>query len=230
MEVLFDDVSINTKFNISLAERPVISAAEREYESIKVPGRDGSLTRELGYKSKLIPLRFNYIHKNNAEKTFRDIANWLTNKKKIAFSNDLSVYRLISQINIQDAKNDIKEHVDFIVEVETEPFWYEDAGVQTIASTSAITINNPSAIETGVVMTVYGTGICRVRVNDNQMVFTDVQDFVIVDGLRGLAHRNGVSQDNKMSGYYPILKSGNNEIQISGATEKVEIEKRWSWR
>ena len=229
MEVLFDDVSINAKFNISLAERPVISAAEREYESIRVPGRDGSLTRELGYKSKLIPLRFNYIHKNNVEKTFRDITNWLTNKKKIAFSNDLSVYRLISQINIQDAKNDIKEHVDFIVEVETEPFWYENAGTQTLSSGST-TIVNPSVIETGVIIKVYGTGTCRVTVNDNPMIFTDVQDFVVVDGRRGLAHRNGVSQDNKMSGHYPIFKSGNNEIQISGATEKVEIEKRWSWR
>ena len=229
MEVLFDNVSINEQFDISLAERPVIPAAEMEYETISIPGRDGSLTRELGYKSKLIPLRFNYIHKNNVEKTFRDITNWLTNKKKIAFSNDLSVYRLISQINIQDAKNDIKEHVDFIVEVETEPFWYEDAGTQTLSSGST-TIVNPSVIDTGVIIKVYGTGTCRVTINDNHMIFTDVQDFVFVDGRRGLAHRNGVSQDNKMSGQYPVLKSGNNTVAVSGATTKIEIEKRWSWR
>lgn len=230
MEVLFDNQSIDDEFNIFLAERPVIPAAEMEYETISVPGRDGSLTRELGYKSKPFSLRFNYLHKEDVKQTFRSIVNWLTGKQTVRFSDDLTVNRVITKLVVKDARNDIKEYADFIVELETEPFWYENTGVQTITSTSVVTINNPSVIETGVVMTVYGTGTCRVRVNDNQMVFTDVQDFIIVDGLRGLAHRYGASQDNNMSGQYPIFKSGNNEIQISGATEKVEIEKRWSWR
>lgn len=229
VEVLFDNQSINSQFNLSLAERPLIPAAEMEYDSISVPGRDGKLTRELGYKAKPFPLRFNFIHKENVKQTFREITNWLTNKKTIKLSDDLGVYRIITQLNVQDATNDLKEYADFIVNLETEPFWYENAGVQTITSGTA-TIVNPSVIETGVVMTVYGTGICRVRVNDNQMVFTDVQDFVIVDGIRRIAHKYDASQDNKMSGQYPMFLPGNNEIEVSGATTKVEFEKRWSWR
>lgn len=228
MDILFDGVSINKEFDITLAERPVIPVAEREYESIHVPGRDGSLTRELGYKSTSFPLRFNFLKKDGVKQTFREISNWLTNKKILSFSDDLSVYRIITQINVNDAKNDIKEYADFVINLETEPFWYEDGGTQTI--TSNTTIINPTAVEVGVVMTIYGTGTCRVTVNDNLMIFTDVQGSVIVDGFRGLAHRNGVSQDNKMNGEYPKLKAGNNTIALSGATTKVEIEKRWSWR
>uniref|UniRef100_UPI0035A0A7A2 distal tail protein Dit n=1 Tax=Jeotgalibaca porci TaxID=1868793 RepID=UPI0035A0A7A2 len=229
IEVLFDNQNINSRFDIFLAERPVIPSAEMAYETITVPGRDGALTREIGYKTKPISLRFNYIHKENVKKTFRDITNWLTNKKTIRLTDDLIGYRVITQLNIKDATNDLKGYADFVINLETEPFWYENAGVETITS-GTTTIANPSVIETGVVMTVYGTGTCRVRVNDNQMVFMDVQDFVIVDGLRGIAHKHDASQDNKMSGRYPVFLPGNNEIEVGGAITRVEIEKRWSWR
>ena len=230
MDVLFDNESINRKFNIYLAERPVVSIAELDYEEIAVPGRDGSLTRELGYSNKPIPLRFNFIHKTNVKQTIREIASWLTGKKIVAFSDDLSVYRIISQIKISDATNDIKEYADFTVTLETEPFWYEDVGTQTLLNGTTTTVNNPSSVEVGVVMKVSGTGKCNVRINGKLMILTDVQDFVIVDGIRGVAHRYNISQDNKMQGEYPKLEAGNNTIVVSGGATKVELEKRWSWR
>lgn len=226
MDVLFDEVSINQQFNIRLAERPVIPVAEMEYETIQVPGRNGSLTRELGYRSKPFALRFNYIDTDGAKPKYRDIVDWLTGRRTLRFSDDWEFYRVIQQMNPQDATNDIKEYADFVIQMETEPFWYKDFDIETVTGTSILT--NPTKIETEAKMTVYGDGICRVRVNDNQMVFTDVQDHVTVD--RGTSHRNRISQDNKMSGQYPIFLPGNNEIEIEGATDRVEIDVRWCWR
>ncbi|MFC6464948.1 distal tail protein Dit [Marinilactibacillus sp. GCM10026970] len=226
IDVLFDEESINKKFNIRLAERPVVPVAEMEYESIEVPGRHGSLTRKIGYRSKPFSLKFNYIDINGAKPKYRDIVNWLTNKRKIHFSDDKDYYRVIQQMNPVDAENDIREYADFVVEMITEPFWYKDHGIQLI--TQKTTLQNPSVIETSLKLTVYGDGICRVRVNDNQMVFTDVQGHITID--RGTAHRNGINQDNKMSGHYPIFLPGNNEIEIGGSTRKVDIEVRWCWR
>lgn len=226
VDVLFDEVSINQQFNIRLAERPVVPVAEMEYETIQVPGRSGSLTRELGYRSKPFALRFNYIDKEGAKPKYRDIVNWLTGRRRVRFSDDLDYYRVIQQINPQDATNDIKEYADFVIQMETEPFWYKDFDTEIVTGTS--TLINPTKIEIKAMMTVFGNGVCRVRVNDNQMVFNDVQGHLTLE--KGTAHRNRVSQDNKMSGQYPVFLPGNNEIEISGATNRVEIDVRWCWR
>lgn len=225
-EVLFDEESINQIFNIYLAERPIIPAAELEYDSIQVPGRNSTLTRELGYLPKTFELRFNFIEPDGVKQKYREIVDWLTNRRILRFSDDSGFYRIIKQMNPQDAQNDIAEYADFIIEMETEPFWYQDAGIQVI--TEKTTVTNPSKIETQLKMTIKGQGICRVRVNDNQMIFTDVQEYVTVD--RGTVHRNGISQNNKMSGRYPIFLPDANEIEIDEATESVELELRWCWR
>lgn len=227
LKVYFDNESINDQFNITLAERPVIPVAEQEYETIQVPGRvEGSLTRKLGYYSKPFYLRFNYIDSDGAKPKYRDIVDWLTGRRLLHFSDEPDFYRVIQKVNPQDAENDLAEYADFLIEMETEPFWYKDFGKQTITERTIIT--NPTKIETKARLTVFGNGVCRVRINGNQMVFTDVRGHVTVE--RGIAHRNGNPQNNNMSGQYPIFLPGNNEIEIDGATERVEVDVRWCWR
>lgn len=225
MDVLFDGINIKETFNIQLAERPLISSAEMEYETVDVPG-GRTLIRELGYKNTPLELRFNYIHRTNTKKTFREITNWLTNKRIIKFSDDMDVYRVITKLNVQDATNDIKEYVDFIVKLETEPFWYEDAGQVTVSDSATIT--NPTAIKVDAKMRINGTGTCRVLLNDNQMVFTDVQGFVDIEKKN--AFRNGIGQNNSMSGQFPVLLPDKNTLSISGQTTSVVLDLRWAYR
>lgn len=228
LEVLFDEESINAIFGISLAERPVLSVSQPRYLSYEVPGRNGKLTVFDGYEDVPIRLRFNYINQN-VKPTFRDIANFLTGKSKFRLSDD-NRYRVIAQpvINVSDGNNDIPGWCDFEIEFITEPFEYEDATMQSTTTNTVIV--NPSNIEAGVILKVFGTGTCRVLLNDNQMILTDVQEYVTVDGIIKKAHKNMTSLDNNMEGRYPVLKSGNNTISISGQTTKVEIYKRWCWR
>lgn len=228
LEVLFDEQSVNERFNIKLAERPELPVAKERYLTYEVPGRNGSLTVFDGYEDVVFPLRFSYIDKE-AKSTFREIVNWLTGKKKIRLSGSEN-YRLLTQsvITINPANNDIAEWCDFEIEVMAEPFEYEDAGTQE--TTTNTTIINPSNIDAGAIIKVYGTGTCRVLLNDNQMIFTDVQDYVVVDGIKKKAHKLMSSRDNNMQGRYPILKSGENKISVSGQTTKIEVSKRWCWR
>lgn len=228
LEVLFDEVSINSEFGITLAERPVLPVSGARYITYEVPGRNGKLSIFDGYEDVPYSLRFNYIDEN-AKPAFREIVNFLTGKKKVRLS-DNDNYRLISQsvISIKDANNDIEEWCDFEIEIITEPFEYEDAAMQT--TTTNTTIVNPSNIEAGVILKVFGTGTCRVLLNENQMIFTDVQDYITVDGIMKKAHKDMSSRDNTMQGRYPVLKSGSNTISVSGQTSKIEIYKRWCWR
>lgn len=223
LNVLFDGESITEKFDIQLAERPVIPVAEAIYNEYSVPGRN-TLKEFSHFENTSFTLRFNYID-DNVKPKFSEILNWLHGRTKYEES-DSERYRLLTMSipQVSDANNDIPEWCDFEIEIETEPFWYEDDGVETITATA--TIENPSKIDAGVVMTVFGTGTCRVRINDNQMQFVDVQGSVEVNGILKTAYRD----NENMSGRYPVLKSGNNEIEVSGQTQRIEIEKRWQWR
>ena len=226
LNIYFDGENFNETFDVHFTERPIVPVAEMDYEVIQVPGRNGELTRELGYKNTVVPMSFNFIDYENAKKKMREITNWLIDKKQFYFSDDEDVFRIVTKLNINSVFNRVNELIGFVIEVETEPFWYEIE--ETITITDTATFTNPSKIPVDAKMRVNGTGTCRVLLNDNQMVFTDVQGHVEVANKN--AFRNGVSQNNSMSGSYPILKPGENTITISGQTTSVEIELRWAYR
>lgn len=224
IDILFDNEGLQEEFNIQLAERPVIPVAQAIYDEYPVPGRNGVLKQFNRFDNTIFTLRFNYIDKY-AKPKFIEIVNWLQNKR-IYQESDNRYYRILAHSipEISPANNDIAEWCDFEITIETEPFWYENAGITTV--TDSLTLINPSNIDSGAVLTIYGTGICKVRINDNVMEFSDVKGKLVVDGIL----KTKLQRYNQMSGYYPVLKSGENEIEISGDTEKVEIQKRWCWR
>lgn len=226
LNIYFDNKNFNQLFDVHFAERPIVPVAEMEYEETVVPGRDGELTRELGYKSTPIPMSFNFVDLTNAKKKLREIANWLTSKKEFYFSDDTEVYRIITKLNILETRNEIKELIGFVLQIETEPFWYEDVGLVTV--TDSTTITNPTAISVDAKMRINGTGTCRVLLNDNQMVFTDTQGYVEVEKRNAI--RNGVGQNNSMSGQYPVFVPGKNQLSISGQTTSVVVDLRWAYR
>lgn len=226
MNIYFDDENFNQLFNVHFAGRPIVPIAEMEYEATSVPGRDGELTRELGYKNTPIPMSFNFVDLTNAKKKLREVTNWLISRKEFYFSDDTEVYRIITKLNVLETRNEIKELIGFVVQIETEPFWYEDAGVITV--TDSTTITNPSAINVDAKMRINGTGTCRVLLNDNQMVFTDTQGYVEIEKRNAI--RNGVGQNNSMSGQYPVLVTGENQLSISGQTTSVVVDLRWAYR
>lgn len=226
LNIYFDNENFNQLFDVHFAERPIVPVAEMEYEVAVVPGRDGELTRELGYKNTPIPMSFNFVDLTNAKKKLREVTNWLTSRKEFYFSDDEDVYRVITKLNVVETYNEIKELIGFVLQVETEPFWYEEAGQVTVSDSATIT--NPTAIKVDAKMRINGTGTCRVLLNDNQMVFTDVQGFIDIEKKN--AFRNGIGQNNSMSGQFPVLLPGKNTLSISGQTTSVVLDLRWAYR
>jgi phage-related protein len=228
LDVLFDGESLTDVFGITLSERPVIPVANAVYSEYSVPGRNGALQIFENYDDVPINLKFNYIDKR-AKPKFREIVNWLSDKETFRLS-DSQNYRVLTQplIGISDGTNDIKGWCDFELDLLTESFEYEDVGTEKIED--EIILYNPSQIDAPVIMRVYGNGVCRVRINGDLIELIDVQEQTTIDGVLKIAHRGGASQDNNMSGQYPLLLPGENTISVEGSTEYVEVDVRWCWR
>lgn len=230
IEVFFDDENFTELFGVYLAERPLIPVAEQIYETINVPGRQtGELTRKLGFASKPFSLAFRFIHKVNVKQKAREIVNWLYHKTKIHFSDDDTVHRIIQQINFDDMTNVVDCKADFVLRLVTEPFWYHEDEIVTILSSSGYdVIENPSNIEIDARMRIWGSGDCMVTVNNKQIKLYGVDEFVWIWDKN--AFKDEEDWNNKMEGNYPIFTAGENVIQLSEGTTKVDIFVRWAFR
>lgn len=228
MDILLDGESAKEQ-GLQLSRRPDIPVANMVYETVSVPGRDGQLTIPLGYNSVSITLQYNFIEnvEETARKPIRKALNWLTGKKQLEFSDDPGFYRIIQEESIQPVVNDLKGYAGFEVNYVLEPFWYEEAGTETISSGTVIT--NPSSVPAPILMRVYGQGTIVVAVNGEEFTLKNVVDWLDVDGISKNATKNGITQNENMIGDFPELQPGDNTITFEDA-DKIELTKRWCWR
>lgn len=102
----------------------------------------------------------------------------------------------------------------------------------TSESTEQITVINPTFYDARPIITLYGTGDMNLIVNGEQFVFRDIDTNIIVDSRIESAYRtlSGIpnGRNNRMYALdFPILKSGENKISVTGNATKFKVETRW---
>lgn len=226
MDVILDGLNARTEQGLQLAARPNIPIASEEVEIVDVPGARRSLTIKQGYKSYELPVVFNYMNPGGVKDQLRQATAWLKDKERLAFDDDLKFYKRIQRVTFEPAENDLKQYAKVTALFLIEPLWYKDDGSSTI--TTAGTITNPSTVEVQPVIRVYGTGDITLNVNDQVIELTNVTDELTIDGINENATVNGVDANDQMAGPFPVLKPGQNDITVTGAS-RIEVDKRWAF-
>ena len=65
------------------------------------------------------------------------------------------------------------------------------------------------------------------RVNSQKISLKEITDKIIIDSEMKNAYNNSISLNYKMSGDFPILSLGENNISWIGDVKKVEITPNW---
>jgi phage-related protein len=99
-------------------------------------------------------------------------------------------------------------------------------------STAELTLTNPYPYENQPIITLYGTGDMDLIVNGKSYVFKDIDDHVVVDSRIESAYKliTGIpnSRNNRMYTMdFPLLKSGENKLSVTGNATKFKVETRW---
>lgn len=121
--------------------------------------------------------------------------------------------------------------IPYSVELSAKPFKKTRETVSYESSTE-ISIINPYNYVNEPIITLYGTGDMNLIVNGITYPFQDVDTDIIVDSRIESAYRvlNSVpdSRDNRMyTSDFPVFKSGNNTVSISGNATSFKVETRW---
>ena len=211
--------NIDSKDYLIINKLPSIFKAERNIEKIEVEGRDGFLTiDDETYKGAIKPV----------ECTIKDlkdidfICSWLDGGGEVIFSNEPEkIYKAVIINQIEFKKVFVNFH-SFLIQFEVQPHKYS-IGNEIITLESVGTIFNSGGAISKPIIKVFGTGDVDLSINGNIVNLINIVDYVTINSDLMDCYKDTLLKNNEMSGEFPILEIGNNNISWTGTVSKLEI-------
>lgn len=221
----------NIDLGIKVVKRPNIPIPERNIELKSLKGRDGSLTRDYKtYNDIKISVSLNFISgENDFINKGAEIADWLynINDNKLIFSDNDKFYYKVKKIECKDIERILKVIGKFIVTFVCDPYKYylENNDIEITNSTE---INSPMlVVDSEPIISISGSGNVNLIINDKRIVLENVEENLIINSSILECYKEKENLNYKMSGEFPILKNGENTINIEGNIESIKIKPNW---
>ena len=220
----------NTKnLGFALVGRPSIASADKKYETTEVEGRDGSLTRFLGYEDLKFTLNFNILFQDDIKQKLREIKGLLSVAKTLAFDDSPNFFYKIKRCQISDTETIIKQSGVFSVEFIADPFEFESSSVLEYENPSNLLIRNNTTYFSQPVLKIFGQGNIKLYVNDELVEVKNINEGIVIDSEMQEAYYNNDNINHQMLGDFPIFGIGENKIRTEGNIDKIEILPNWRW-
>lgn len=226
------DLIINNKYSmienkIYIPSRPAIPINKKKVEYINIPGRDGTLTKFLGYDDRPYKIPFNFYEKDNIPERVRKITPILLGAKTFTFTDDLEMFYKVKNVEIEDVERNLKRFSTFNVNCIIEPFDYLVDGTYKFEIINSESIFNYGSYESRPIIKVYGQGNIQISINAHTFQVNNVEGYVIVDSELMTCYKDTVNKGNDMIGLFPVIDVGENQITLSSNITKVEITPNW---
>jgi phage-related protein len=224
---IWKDISSKDKGIVVKKLSPHTKPTER-VEKITIPGRSGFLIQSDGsYETD--PITIECGLKKDAD--LYDVANWLRGSGKLILSDDETKFYDAVIINSIPFEQIFKYWRNFIIQFDIQPFVKSVTKSSETITTVTATINVDGSYEATPIITVNGSGNFTITINNKTFNLANVVDQIKIDSeMMNCTETNGtVNANNKMSGDFPILASGENNIDIVGTFTSVVIEYYDRW-
>ena len=221
----------NTKnLGFALVGRPSIPSADKKYETIEVEGRDGVLTKFIGYQDLKFSLKFNILFQSDIKQKLREIKGLLSVAKTLAFDDSPNFFYKIKRAQISDTETVIKQSGVFSVEFYAEPFEFESSSVLEYENVySNLLIRNNTSYFSQPVFKIFGQGNIKLFVNDELVEVKNINEGITIDSELQEAYYQNNNLNHQMLGSFPTFEIGENRIRLEGNIDKIEILPQWRW-
>lgn len=220
----------NTKnLGFALVGRPSIASADKKYETIEVEGRDGALTKFIGYQDLKFSLNFNILFQDDIKQKLREIKGLLSVAKTLAFDDSPNFFYKIKRCQISDTETIIKQSGVFSVEFIADPFEFESSSVLEYENPSNLLIRNNTTYFSQPVLKIFGQGNIKLFVNDDLIEVKNINEGIVIDSEMQEAYYQNNTMNHQMLGDFPIFAIGENKIRTEGNIDKIEILPQWRW-
>lgn len=232
LSLYFNNRNSKDDLNLIIEEKPSIPSPEKNVIKTEVEGRNGSLVEDLGtYKEIEININFSLFDINNLNNSLRQIKQWLIgtiNDKKLTFSDDLDYFYKVTNVKIGDIAKTLEILGRFTVTFTCEPFLYSKDGLNIITLLTAGNINNHGVTSLPII-TIYGNGSITLGWNDKEIVLTNIINYVTIDSQMMNCYKDSTLMNSNMSGDFPKLQEGINNINWTGNVTRIDIIPNWCY-
>lgn len=223
--------NLNSKFDLglSIVKRPNIPSTSKIKTTKQIPGRDGLVYEEEGgYQDIVIPVKFNFIEKNNLKERFRQIKLWINEiqDNKLIFSDDPEWFYKVVDVKLNgDFETILRRKGKFRIDFTCRGYLYN------LDADEFLNINNNDNLynyymESLPLIFIKGNGEVKVSIN-NRKFTVPIQDYIYIDSELELVYRDLDNPFNLGTGKYPNLNKGANLIQFEGNIQELKIKPRW---
>lgn len=203
------------------------SAPSRSVDFISVDGRNGDLVIDNGNYNN-IKANFGVAIVKNVPENTDKLKYLLYSQKgyqKLYDSDHKGFYRLACFSEGFDITSTEKGVVE--IEFDCKPLKYDITGDIAVVFENEGNLVNKYFEPSRPLITVFGSGSGTLRIGNQNIHFTDIDEYVTVDTEIQYAFKGVVNKNHTINNADVVLVPQNNHIYFSGGITKVEIKPRW---
>lgn len=218
-------------YGIYVSTRPSIPSPKRRISNVSIPGRNSNLRFDDNtYEDITIKVECSIKGEILLDK-IDEIKGWLlgAGESELIFSFQNNKKYIAQVVNSIDFSQVFKYFSKFIIIFNCQPFKYSvDNEIITITNTKKII--NPGSVYSEPILKVFGSGNINLEINKEIIKLEDIKEHIIIDGIQQNCYDDNLENANyKMSGEFPKLNMGENNITWSGNVSKMEVIPNWRW-
>lgn len=203
---------------------PPISKAERSFEEITVPGRNGNLYIDNKcYNSLTYEITCTLMPGSN----IRTIARWLNGSGKLTISTELDKFYNVIVKNQIDFEQVYRVCNEFVVVFDVEPIAYSIQEKELVISKETKFIIKESTYDIKPYIKINGNGNITLTVNNKSIILSDVEQYIELDCELEEVYKDNENCNNKAEcEEFPMLLPGSNHISWVGNVSSIQIKYR----
>ncbi|WP_040210860.1 distal tail protein Dit [Clostridium polynesiense] len=221
----FGDKNSYTDFGILISKRPSIPSAKRRVDFYNIPGRSGTLKYdENTYEDITITLECS-LRSTDLLSEIDKIKYWLFSsaESELIFSFQKDKKYIAQVVNSIDIKQVYKYLGYFPIIFSCHPFKYHSDDNILIPYASPFTFKNTGTLPSEPIITIYGSGLIKLKVNDEVIELHDVDGIIELDSELMECYSPTELRNGSMYGEFPLFRTGDNKISWEGTVSNIYI-------
>lgn len=234
MGVIFFNGISSDEIGIVVETPPDYEIAQRDYETVSVPGRSGDLIIDKG----------GYL---NVDRTYQiaigeengnfavlasKMAEWLNSGygyKRLEDTYEPDFYMMATMMDPGSIVNILQQAGRTTVTFNRKPQRFYKYGEFPVVFESNGELVNPSSFESEPIITVYGSGPGQIQIGNYAVYINAIGGEMVINSEIQEVYHGNINKNNQVTfmDSFPKLVKGSNQIGFSGGVTKISVIPRW---
>ena len=224
--IVFNNLNSSKDLGLAITDMANIPVANETIEMV-----NGYIIRTGEYLPIELPITFRSKNLKNIIDHQEEILDWLYNVKdnKLILSFMPNRYYIVKNVVVDNISRDFDKYNTISVTFTLEPFKY-DIYDKTMILTKSEKIYYMGNAKGKPKLKIYGSGNIELTINSETIQIKNIDEYVELDSKFLLClNKNQQSKSRDMSGGFPILTKGINNISWTVNVTKIELLKRTAY-